>query len=116
MRHPVKPKAEVESEPGNDMPVVNAVEAVVVLNPMFATQILKLSEGRSVTKQEIDIRILGKRAIVENRGALSVGLQLLVLWSVQPTKAEFELMHSLVPGQIVAGFISHKGVLPGEIT
>ena len=97
VRQPVETKTEVESQPGNDVPVVKNVEAIVVLDPMFAREELELGEGRGIAEEEVDIRILGKRTVVEYRGALSVGLQFLVLRSVQPAKAEFELVHSLVP-------------------
>ena len=97
MRQCVEPKAEIESEPWKDVPVVKDVEAIVVLDPMFACQILELRKGSDIAKEEVDVRILGERAVIEYGCALSVGLEFLVLRSVQPAKAEFELVHAFIP-------------------
>ena len=45
-------RAEVESQPGNNVPVVKDVEAIVVLNPMFAREVLELSKGSDIAEEE----------------------------------------------------------------
>ena len=64
---------------------------------MFACEKLELREGGRIAEKEIDVRISGERAIVEDRGALRIGLQFLVLGSVKPAKAKFELVDAFVP-------------------
>jgi hypothetical protein len=81
-----------------DVPVVIEVEAVVVVDPVFASQIVELLKGAGVAEQEIDIRVAGKCAGVENCGSLGVVLQLLVLVVVQPAESKLELVQSLGPG------------------
>ena len=98
MRQPVETQAEVECQPGLDMPVVLDVEAIVVVDPVLAKQIVELFKGAGVAEQEIDIRVLGKCARVENCGSLGVVLQLLVLIVVQPAESKLELVQSFGPG------------------
>ena len=43
---PVETKAEVERQPRNDVPVVKEVEAIIVLDPMFAREELELRSSR----------------------------------------------------------------------
>ena len=60
MRQSVEAKTKVESEPGNNVPVVEDVKTIVVLDPMFARQVLELCESSDISKKEVDIRIFGK--------------------------------------------------------
>src|ERR1039457_3766715 len=50
-------ESEVESQPGRDVPVVIGITAIVVVDPVFACEELKLIVVRGVSKQEIDVRI-----------------------------------------------------------
>ncbi len=64
------------------MPVVKDVEAIVVLDPMFAREVLELGESCNIAEEKVDIRILGEGTVVEYRGTLSVGLEFLIFRSV----------------------------------
>ena len=97
------------------MPVIKNIEAIVVLDPMFAREVLKLSESSYIAEEEVDVRIPGEGTVVEDCCSLSIGLQFLVLRSVQPAEAEFELVYPLVPREVVSRFVAHEGVLPGEV-
>ena len=48
MRQSVKPQSEVECQTCSDLPVVIGVEATVIVDPVLAFQILKLSKARSI--------------------------------------------------------------------
>ena len=42
------------------MPIVIAIEAIVVIDPMFAGQKLQLGKAGRVSKQEVDVGIAGE--------------------------------------------------------
>jgi hypothetical protein len=79
------------------VPVIENIESIVVLDPMFTREVLKLSESSDIAEEEVDIRILGEGTVVEYGCSLGVSLQFLILRSVQPAEAEFELVDAFVP-------------------
>ena len=97
------------------MPIVTDVEAVVVVDPVFASEEVELSKAGRVAEQEVYIGVLRERAIVEYGSSLSVCLQLLVFRIMQPTGAELELVLTSVPGQVVTSLIAFVRILPGEV-
>src|ERR1035441_406628 len=79
---------------------------------MFVVEELQLGKAGSVPEQEVDVGVSGKAARVEDRGSLRVGLQLLVLVVMQQAEAEFELVSTLGPRQIVPVLKAFISVLP----
>src|SRR5579863_8296959 len=115
MGQPVKPQPKVESQLRSHVPVVVAVEAIVVVHPVLAGQKLKLGETGGHAKQKIDIPVAREVIRIESSGSLGVCLQLLILVVVQPREAELELVPPARPGKIIAVVKSLVAVLPGIV-
>ena len=112
MGHAVVAETEVQGQPWSDMPVIVAVEAVVVIDPVLAGEVLQLGEAGGIAEEEVDVRVMRERAVVELGRSLSVGLQLLVLVIVQKAEAKFELVAAFGPRKIVAVLKALVAVFP----
>ena len=115
MRQCIVAYAEVERQPGKDVPVIVGISGVGVIHPVVGGQTLKLLITAGESQQEVCIGILRVGRTIESKVALCIGLLLLVFVRTHVAKAELKRVQSFGPGQVVADLVVEIRVVPRPV-